>query len=683
MKQLALVLALVCITTVTLAQSQVSGTAQLADASNAQGIEVVFLATTTSAQTDTTYTDSTGAYDITLANGRYDVYFNLEGYHTQVLEEQLIAENTVLNSVELQAIQIDWVDLDGILPDGMTLAKGVPYRIQNAIQIPYGQTLTVEPGVVLTFSEGATMHISAEVSFPGTESDPILFLGENGATWSNLRIEGFDGERFYYIKFEHCIFKDVEQIDLSISGPEFTHCTFLQTSILFTNTLGGGGVPLIMDHCKVFGPKGVEAQGQFMYVELYDTEFYNTEPWVEGGDSYALKGVYIQKTVHYNTFSGYNMALDTYLFGGAILERNLFLNNETALAIHNWHNQEQYSAVQNNLFRNNSLGVQHDLSYKGNFNSNIFLENTYDFLLPEAAETTLTIEYNLFSDADSIFNVESSANMALDLVGAPLLTDNRGIPSDTYYNIYGDPGLNFGVKGYLTEGLTSLESILVDRGARDRQDPDGSPLDIGPFHYENQVPFAVVIVPLEEDIIPKETTELDFAWFTTTDQDDYHDGEAIQYYLHLQYANTTVTLVANSDTAYQLPLPSGIPTHTEVTWWVTATDGYGHSEASNTDSFNLENAAPGSFDILSPSDQDTVYREEEVVITWSQATDSDPVTYSVYLSSSETNTTETTTDTTFNFGHLPVGEYTVLVEATDGELVTASSERTFTSECLR
>ena len=88
-----------------------------------------------------------------------------------------------------------------------TLA-GSPYLINGSIQIPNGQTLTIEPGVTVNFQGHYKFYVQGRVLAIGTISDTITFTASDTTTgWKGIRFDNTpttnDSSKFVYCKVQY------------------------------------------------------------------------------------------------------------------------------------------------------------------------------------------------------------------------------------------------------------------------------------------------------------------------------------------------------------------------------------------------------------------------------------------------------------------------------------------------
>jgi hypothetical protein len=122
----------------------VTGHAYLQGQANNSGINVVFTAQSLSATSDSTTTDSSGTYSLTLANGVYEVFFTKPHYYPDTIAAQVFSGNDTLASQTLEFISVPFRNLAGNI-DGVLQSDSVYYVVGNAT-VPENDSLIIQPG---------------------------------------------------------------------------------------------------------------------------------------------------------------------------------------------------------------------------------------------------------------------------------------------------------------------------------------------------------------------------------------------------------------------------------------------------------------------------------------------------------------------------------------------------------
>jgi len=132
---------------------------------------------------------------------------------------------------------------------GTWTVSGSPYLITGDITVPAGQTLTIEPGVVVNFEGAYDLTVNGTLLAEGTASAPILFGGgHETAGWGGIRIIGAsDSSRLTYVVVENGRATSADStrlgggIYVENSSPSISHATIRDNYA----TQGGGGIALV------------------------------------------------------------------------------------------------------------------------------------------------------------------------------------------------------------------------------------------------------------------------------------------------------------------------------------------------------------------------------------------------------------------------------------------------------
>jgi len=87
-----------------------------------------------------------------------------------------------------------------IIQDTTWVAADSPYEITNDVKVYSGVTLTIEPGVLVSFDENATLTVEGSLFAIGNSSNRITFTSDQPTPargqWTNIRFVGADNESF-------------------------------------------------------------------------------------------------------------------------------------------------------------------------------------------------------------------------------------------------------------------------------------------------------------------------------------------------------------------------------------------------------------------------------------------------------------------------------------------------------
>lgn len=139
---------------------------------------------------------------------------------------------------------------------------GAPYVVQGHIVVPDGDTLTIDPGVEITFNGPYALRADGVISAVGTVSDTILFTTNTpGEHWAHIQIDGASdlGTHFAYCRIEYSnalVNSDTLKIDgggIYVRGNCGAVIEYSTIAHCHAN-LGGGiyaGGDALVEHCTV------------------------------------------------------------------------------------------------------------------------------------------------------------------------------------------------------------------------------------------------------------------------------------------------------------------------------------------------------------------------------------------------------------------------------------------------
>ncbi|MCK4980196.1 MAG: right-handed parallel beta-helix repeat-containing protein [Candidatus Delongbacteria bacterium] len=148
----------------------VDGYAFLEGETDHSGIEIFFQRVVPDTLfSDTVYTDSTGYYQGVVEEGWYDIEYIKSSYETiDIADVALYSDQTLAN----QTLNIiDIYDLHGAIKGVLRAGE---YNVIDTLKVLRGDTLLIEPGVILNFTPGKTFLIDGYLNATGTEADSVV-----------------------------------------------------------------------------------------------------------------------------------------------------------------------------------------------------------------------------------------------------------------------------------------------------------------------------------------------------------------------------------------------------------------------------------------------------------------------------------------------------------------------------
>jgi predicted outer membrane repeat protein len=418
-----------------------------------------------------------------------------------------------------------------------TKAKS-PYRIQGNINVPVGQTLTIQPGVVVEFQGHYMLSIKGNVRASGAPGDTILFtrkdtlgfynveIGNGG--WNGIKIDNSDGTMwgsdtsvFQFCKFQYA--KSIITGNETGGGAIFNrNFPYVQIkNCLFNNNLSRTDGGAIYTACFNSGPEIARCtfinniavrNGGALYLEYNSAPFIRSCLFVRnkslnGG---AIHSIYGKGTILNNTFS--NNIADQW--GGAIflnssqeiITGNLIVNNfaPTAGGIKISSSMPKFF---NNHICNNHAAYGGGIEFWGlcnaDFFNNIIWGNTESY----GIKTANQIRISSVSSTPNFYNSVIQGGIA----GIPGYNGKYGNIIENDPQII-SPSVNTGIDadGLNAEWVLSNTSPAINRGTNDvmeelavEADLNGNPriihgiIDIGA--YEKHINSIIASDTLTEN----------------------------------------------------------------------------------------------------------------------------------------------------------------------------------------
>ena len=164
---------------------------------------------------------------------------------------------------------------------GTWTITGSPYEVNGYINVPFGETLTIQAGVEINFQGHYKFNVNGKLLVNGTEENMVLFTTDNTSTgWGGIRFDTVSEiSIFNYCKIEFGKatgdYPDMHggAILLKESNAEFYNCIFENNEAYGSSDDGMGGA--------VYGINtGSETQ---TYTKFIDCTFKDNHAVTEGG----------------------------------------------------------------------------------------------------------------------------------------------------------------------------------------------------------------------------------------------------------------------------------------------------------------------------------------------------------------------------------------------------------------
>lgn len=136
------------------------------------------------------------------------------------------------------------VELRGMLTEDLTLTADQTYIVTDNLGVPEGVTLTIQPGTVVQFKNGAKLSCAGRLKAEGKPDSMIVFTKEEtGYEWAGLEYTAADTLKYCLLEWmgyfgtvpihnsENCIFRHISSSSVSFKESYFDRSNFLMNDI--------------------------------------------------------------------------------------------------------------------------------------------------------------------------------------------------------------------------------------------------------------------------------------------------------------------------------------------------------------------------------------------------------------------------------------------------------------------
>jgi parallel beta-helix repeat protein len=395
---------------------------------------------------------------------------------------------------------------------------GSPYLVEGEIAVPFGETLTIDPGVEVIFQGHYKFIVNGFLEAVGTETDSILFTAANTITgWHGIRfINAPDNSHLSYCIVEYGRATGPEPdyhaggIFCNASSPVISHCTIRECSA----EVSGGGIGCIMnsypqilncliENCSSYGGDGEGGGGLACG--------FDSNPVIDGctfngnyannvgggiGSAYDAFPIISNCTLTGNSASGGGGGLGMYQSGPTITACTINGNSTLDVGGGIFCQENSDPSISNCTISGNSAssdggGIYCIQSSTPEIDNTIVEGNSgnggvYFDQSPEARFSYCDFYNNEGGD----FTGEVPTGLGV-ITGVNL----NGDPCDDFANIFLDPEFVYPTQN---DYRLSWGSPCIDAGMG--TDPDATIADMGAFFYDQSMPLRVLLTPFDMPI---------------------------------------------------------------------------------------------------------------------------------------------------------------------------------------
>ena len=236
----------------------IDGYAFLEGETDHSGIEVFFQRVVPDTLANSTvYTDSIGYYTSIVEDGWYDIKYSYSGFTSMDTADVSLYSDQTLNDQFLSLPGMSG-SIFGVLPQGN-------YAVTGTITVEMGDSLVIEPGVILNFDPGTEFNVFGYLKAEGTKTDKIHFRASD-TSWDGMNIDNAEAVISEFI-YEGTSW--VTRITLSQAIVNIANSTLTNIEITASSTLN-------LDNC-VLKHLLINSSN----VSVYNSTFDNYSPGID------------------------------------------------------------------------------------------------------------------------------------------------------------------------------------------------------------------------------------------------------------------------------------------------------------------------------------------------------------------------------------------------------------------
>jgi hypothetical protein len=329
----------------------------------------------------------------------------------------------------------------GIYQNTTWSLEGSPYILNGSVVVFPGNTLTIEPGVVILINNEISNDFYIEtrgtLNMVGSDQLPIKIQTQFDTTnigWQGFKCISSQGGTLNADRFRISNAQIPFEFESPLSLYQYTNCSFSHCGQAVTV-----GNEIILDNCQFFG-NDIAIYG-WSYFTLNNCSFINNQIAI---NAYSTSFNLTNTTFTENTNA---VVFSSGVFDTMLIQNCIFQDNDLAISSPN------HGVVENCSFLNNIIGIQG--AYSCEINNNILQYN--------ALAVDVSFLTKLFGNQINNNNGGVRISAISDVLNAPVITNNE-ICGNLNFNIENNTNVNYSLLTNCFCGIdsTAIEELIID-----------------------------------------------------------------------------------------------------------------------------------------------------------------------------------------------------------------------------
>ena len=306
-----------------------------------------------------------------------------------------LAKIAAFLSIFLLHVQLQASSISGFARGRLTLQNS-PYTVTADLKIAAGDTLSIDPGVVLMFNTSTGFTISGNLQAIGTETDSIFFISNNATPnpgdWTGLYFSAGASGRLEFCDLKHA----GVGVTMDASAPDIlrSHFTANNTGL---DCLAGAGGSIEESLFKLNPNAGIRVLNAAPVIKKCILQ-QNSDNGLESAIVLqGAGGIIVQNLILENVNSGIDLTNSS----AVNIYHNTIVNNDMGITI-----SDCNPTIYNNIIAMNGTGISTENSIPAAFYNAVALNNGGNFITPPSGLGTMTRLNTRGDSCDAYFNIQ-------------------------------------------------------------------------------------------------------------------------------------------------------------------------------------------------------------------------------------------------------------------------------------